>query len=49
MERPFFRDKLTNQNIEVLIPNDEDREFIHYTIFEELGRSLFKPETNNFI
>lgn len=48
MERPFFRDKLANQNIEVLIPNDDDREFIHYTIFEELGRSLFKPQTKQF-
>jgi aspartate racemase len=48
MERPFFRDKLTDQNIEVLIPNDEDREFIHYTIFEELGRNLFKPDTKQF-
>jgi aspartate racemase len=48
MERPFFRDKLTDQNIEVLIPNEKDREFIHYTIFEELGRNLFKPDTKQF-
>jgi len=48
MERLFFRDKLTGQNIEVLIPDDKDREFIHYTIFEELGRNLFKPETKQF-
>ena len=48
MERPFFRDKLTGQNIEVLIPNHEDRELLHYTIFEELGRNLFKPETKQF-
>jgi aspartate racemase len=48
MERPFFRDKLTGQNIEVLIPDNKDREFIHYTIFEELGRNLFKPETKQF-
>jgi len=45
MERDFFRDKLAERNIEVLIPGDEDRGFIHYTIFEELGRGLFKPET----
>jgi len=48
MERPFFRDKLTDQNIEVLIPDDKDRGFIHYTIFEELGRNLLKPETKQF-
>lgn len=45
MERDFFRDKLAERGIDVLIPNDEDRGFIHYTIFEELGRGLFKPET----
>jgi aspartate racemase len=45
MERDFFRDKLAERGIEVLIPGDEDRGFIHYTIFEELGRGLFKPET----
>lgn len=45
MERDFFRDKLAERNIEVLIPDDEDRSFIHYTIFEELGRGVFKPET----
>jgi aspartate racemase len=48
MERSFFRDKLTDQNIEVIIPDDKDRDFIHYTIFEELGRNLFKPETKQF-
>jgi len=45
MERDFFRDKLAEKGIEVLIPDDEDRGFIHYTIFEELGRGLFMPET----
>lgn len=48
MERPFFRDKLTDQNIDVFIPDEKDRDFIHYTIFEELGRNLFKPETKLF-
>ncbi|HVV54599.1 MAG TPA: aspartate/glutamate racemase family protein [Mucilaginibacter sp.] len=48
MERAFFRDKLTERNIEVIIPDDEDRSHIHYTIFEELGRNIFKPETKEF-
>jgi aspartate racemase len=48
MERPFFRDKLAEQNIEVLIPDDKARDFIHYTIFEELGRNLFKADTKQF-
>jgi aspartate racemase len=48
MERTFFRDKLTEKNISILIPNDEERDFIHYTIFEELGKSIFKSETKSF-
>jgi aspartate racemase len=45
MELDFFRSKLTDQGIETIIPGDEDRNFIHYTIFEELGRGLIKDET----
>jgi aspartate racemase len=48
MEQAFFRDKLTEKNIEIVIPDDEERDFIHYTIFEELGRNIFKPETKQF-
>jgi len=45
MERDFFTSKLNAQNIEAIIPDEEDREFIHYTIFEELGRGLIKAES----
>ncbi len=38
MEKDFFTNKLTVQNIETIIPDEADREMIHYTIFEELGR-----------
>jgi aspartate racemase len=48
MEQAFFRDKLTEKNIEVVIPGDEERDFIHYSIFEELGRGIMKPETKSF-
>jgi aspartate racemase len=48
MERPFFRDKLTERNIEVLIPGDAARDHMHYTIFEELGRNILKPGTKQF-
>jgi len=48
MERDFFRDKLTEKGIEILIPDDEERDFIHYTIFEELGRNIIKPETRDY-
>jgi aspartate racemase len=48
MEQAFFKDKLTEQGIDTIVPGDEEREFIHYTIFEELGRNVFKPDTKKF-
>jgi len=46
MELDFFKDKLTEKGIETIIPSgEEDKDFIHYTIFEELGRGLVTDET----
>lgn len=46
MELDFFKDKLAANGIETIIPdNQEDKDFIHYTIFEELGRGLVTDET----
>jgi aspartate racemase len=46
MELDFFKDKLLEKGIEAIIPkNDEDRDFIHTTIFEELGKGLVTAET----
>jgi aspartate racemase len=45
MERDFFISKLNNQNISCIIPDEADRDFIHYTIFEELGRGIFSEES----
>lgn len=46
MELDFFKDKLTDKGIETIIPaSQEDRDFIHYTVFEELGRGIVTDET----
>lgn len=46
MELDFFKDKLIAQGIEAIIPESEkDKDFIHTTIFEELGKGLVTPET----
>ncbi|MEN2412716.1 aspartate/glutamate racemase family protein [Flavobacterium mesophilum] len=46
MELDFFKEKLTAKGIETIIPEkQEDKDFIHYTIFEELGRGLVTEET----
>ncbi|MBL7743766.1 MAG: aspartate/glutamate racemase family protein [Chitinophagaceae bacterium] len=45
MERDFFTSKLAAQGIETIIPGSDDRQFLHETIFEELGRGILKNET----
>jgi aspartate racemase len=45
MEMDFFKEKLKARNIETIIPAAADREFIHYTIFEELGRGIIHETT----
>jgi aspartate racemase len=45
MEMDFFKDKLRAKNIEVIIPDETDRTFIHKSIFDELGKGIFLPET----
>ncbi|HEX5167982.1 MAG TPA: aspartate/glutamate racemase family protein [Cyclobacteriaceae bacterium] len=47
MERDFFSDRLAQQSIDVIIPEDDDRAFIHYTIFEELGRNIVLRQTKD--
>jgi aspartate racemase len=45
MEATFFKDRLSQEDIEVMVPDADERQFIHQTIFEELDRGLLIPET----
>lgn len=45
MERDFFKEKLIARQIETIIPEEEDRTFIHTSIFEELGKGILNPQT----
>ena len=45
MEMDFFKKKLQARGIETVIPSDTDREFVHATIFEELGKGVFQETT----
>src|SRR5258708_27393045 len=45
MEAAFFKDKLLQQGIEVMIPDADERQFIHQTIFDELDKGLLLTET----
>ncbi len=45
MDNDFYRERLARFEIETLIPSDEERDFIHWSIFEELGKDIFTDET----
>jgi aspartate racemase len=44
MEQSFFRERLLKYGIEPIIPGEEERDYIHGTIFNELGKGIFTPE-----
>jgi aspartate racemase len=45
MENDFYKDGLAKYGIEAIIPNAEERDFIHWSIFEELGKNIFTSDT----
>jgi aspartate racemase len=45
MENDFYKKTLLRYGIETIIPNDEQRDFIHESIFGELGKDIFTVET----
>lgn len=45
MEMDFFTKRLCEAHIAPIIPNHEDRAFIHATIFDELSRGETKQES----
>jgi aspartate racemase len=47
MEQPFFTDILSQKSIQTFIPNEEERMFIHASIFDELGKNIFKATTKD--
>lgn len=45
MEADFFRDRLKSFGITAVTPGQPDRDWIHGTIFNELGKNVFLPAT----
>jgi aspartate racemase len=45
MEHTFFKEHLSKYDLEVMIPDDSDRDFIHMSIFSELTKGIFNDET----
>jgi aspartate racemase len=45
MDHVFYPNRLLDFGIETIVPEKEDRDFIHNSIFEELGKEIFRDET----
>lgn len=47
MEMDFYRSKLAERGIEMMIPEKEDREFVHRSINTEFLKNIFLPTTKS--
>lgn len=45
MEEPFYPEILARHGIETIIPEEPEKDFVHRTIYEELVKDVFLPET----
>lgn len=45
MEGSFYKERLENKGVEVVIPNEQDRQIIHDIIYDELILGVLKPES----
>lgn len=45
MQLDFYKDKLAAKNITTIIPGEDDIEFINNSIYNEMGKGIFLPET----
>jgi aspartate racemase len=45
MEMDFYKERLSEMDIEVVTPEKQEREYIHTAIMEELLKEQFLPET----
>jgi aspartate racemase len=45
MEQSFFTEKLSEQGIQSIIPNEGERAFVHSSVFQELTKGIFKKDT----
>jgi len=44
MEKDFYKNKLSEFNIETIVPGENDREFINSSIFSEFSKEIFTDE-----
>jgi aspartate racemase len=44
MEKDFYKNKFSDYNIKTIIPDDDEREYIHQSIFEEFSKEIFTAQ-----
>lgn len=44
MTSDFYRDVLSDNGIQMIIPNEKDMDIIHYSIYEEFSKGIFSEE-----
>jgi len=47
MELSFFKDRLAWHGVSAVVPDEADRDFIHRSIFDELGKNIIRDETRD--
>ena len=47
MEQSFIKEKLSKYGISTIIPEKDERDYIHNTIFNEFARGIFSDEIKN--
>jgi aspartate racemase len=45
MQLSFYTDRLTRSGIETIIPDQDDVDFINYTIYDEFSKNIFSAKT----
>ena len=45
MEKAFYRDRIASHGVEVIVPNEDDRQAVHRAIFEELAVGVSSETT----
>tara|TARA_R110002096_G_C14659854_1_gene727549 strand:+ start:125 stop:814 length:690 start_codon:yes stop_codon:yes gene_type:complete len=45
MEQTFYRERLEEQGINVIIPDDSERDAVHIIIYEELCQGIINPDS----
>jgi aspartate racemase len=48
MELPFLRERIEARGIEVVIPEEDDRERVHRSVFDEFSVGIFSDETRAY-